>query len=126
MLSTLTVLKVSTQPTYIILKANLHTHTTVSDGEYTPQQVINLYADRNYDVLAITDHHTREAYPQTKDYAANRGILLVPGEEVTAQWYDKQFKHIVALFTTHTLGLTGDKPVDYLFSKIHEKVQSES
>ena len=37
-------------------KGNLHTHTTQSDGQYTPEQAIAWYHERGYDFLAITDH----------------------------------------------------------------------
>lgn len=38
-------------------KANLHTHTTQSDGELTPSQVIDEYRSRGYTILAITEHN---------------------------------------------------------------------
>ncbi len=38
------------------LKGNLHLHTTVSDGEKTPQQAVDGYREHGYDFLAITDH----------------------------------------------------------------------
>jgi hypothetical protein len=37
-------------------KGNLHTHTTKSDGQRSPEQVIALYAGQGYDFLALTDH----------------------------------------------------------------------
>lgn len=37
-------------------KGNLHTHTTVSDGILTPAAVAALYAAKDYDFLALTDH----------------------------------------------------------------------
>jgi hypothetical protein len=39
------------------LKANLHTHTTRSDGSLDPAVVIDAYHQADYDVLAITDHN---------------------------------------------------------------------
>ncbi|KMQ50024.1 Phosphoesterase PHP, N-terminal precursor [Chitinispirillum alkaliphilum] len=38
-------------------KANLHTHTTQSDGKYTPDQTIDIYRERGYQILSITDHN---------------------------------------------------------------------
>lgn len=38
-------------------KANLHTHTTLSDGENTPEQVKKMYKEEGYSVLAYTDHN---------------------------------------------------------------------
>lgn len=36
--------------------ANLHTHTTYSDGEFAPHEVIDLYHKRGVHILALTDH----------------------------------------------------------------------
>ncbi|MBN1555951.1 MAG: hypothetical protein JXA11_14500 [Phycisphaerae bacterium] len=38
-------------------KANLHTHTTQSDGGLRPDQVIDEYHNRGYTILALTDHN---------------------------------------------------------------------
>ena len=57
-------------------KGNLHTHTTVSDGVRTPEEVIALYREKGYDFLAITDHwHTSE------NRVTEDGMLLLSGCE---------------------------------------------
>ncbi|MBQ3219906.1 MAG: hypothetical protein IJB32_04875 [Clostridia bacterium] len=38
-------------------KANLHTHSTVSDGSMTPKQVKKVYQEKGYSVVAFTDHN---------------------------------------------------------------------
>lgn len=43
-------------------KANLHTHTTVSDGNFHPHDVIDMYHEDEYEVLALSDHN-RVTYP---------------------------------------------------------------
>lgn len=45
-------------------KANLHTHTTVSDGEFHPHKVIDMYREDGYQILALSDHN-RVTYPWT-------------------------------------------------------------
>lgn len=37
-------------------KINLHTHTTVSDGRRTPEEVARIYREEGYDAVALTDH----------------------------------------------------------------------
>lgn len=37
-------------------KANLHCHTTISDGKYTPEEIKEIYKSRGYNVVAYTDH----------------------------------------------------------------------
>ena len=39
-----------------MLKGALHCHTTRSDGQGTPEEVIAMHADHGYDFMALTDH----------------------------------------------------------------------
>ncbi|MBN1821710.1 MAG: hypothetical protein JW833_13405 [Prolixibacteraceae bacterium] len=50
--------------TYNQYKANLHTHTTRSDGSYSPQWVVDSYKNLGYSILSITDHNAA-TYPWT-------------------------------------------------------------
>lgn len=38
-------------------KANLHTHTTISDGVFSPEETVQMYKERGYQILALTDHN---------------------------------------------------------------------
>ncbi len=38
-------------------KTNLHTHTNISDGHMTPEEIVERYKAAGYQVLAITDHN---------------------------------------------------------------------
>lgn len=40
----------------MILKGQLHAHTTMSDGRLTPQETADEYARLGFHFLAITDH----------------------------------------------------------------------
>ena len=37
---------------------DLHTHTTASDGQYTPAELVRLAKEKGLSVLAVTDHDT--------------------------------------------------------------------
>ena len=37
-------------------KANLHCHTTISDGEFTPEEIKAAYQKEGYSIVAYTDH----------------------------------------------------------------------
>ena len=37
---------------------DLHSHTTASDGQLTPSELVNRAANRQVNILAITDHDT--------------------------------------------------------------------
>ncbi len=58
-------------------KGNLHTHTTNSDGELSPEEVAAWYRDRGYDFLAITDHNK-----VTEVEGAFPNFLLIKGVEI--------------------------------------------
>ncbi|MEA5136697.1 MAG: hypothetical protein VB035_11245 [Candidatus Fimivivens sp.] len=48
-------------------KANLHCHSTLSDGKLTPQQLKEVYRTHGYSILAITDHETPYDHTQMTD-----------------------------------------------------------
>lgn len=75
-------------------KGNLHTHSTESDGQASPQQLVDIYAENAYDFLAITDHMQ---LTDTTGLDA-RGLLLIPGSELHGgQGELGQHYHVVAL-----------------------------
>ena len=39
------------------LKGNIHSHSTVSDGMFSPRELAELYRDHGYAFLAMTDHN---------------------------------------------------------------------
>lgn len=48
-------------------KANLHMHTTVSDGELTPEEAKSVYQERGYSILAYTDHNILVSHEDLTD-----------------------------------------------------------
>lgn len=79
---------------------DLHTHTTGSDGEKTPEELIDLAISKKITALAITDHDTVDSIEKAVKYAKSKDILLIPGIEVEAQIKKGQM-HILALFVDY-------------------------
>jgi hypothetical protein len=83
-------------------KANLHTHTMVSDGWMNPQTVVEKYREKGYRILAVTDHNSVtypwnefskfEASNKTKKRIADK--VLKPQEEEYILPRDLEFKNI--------------------------------
>lgn len=48
-------------------KANLHCHTTISDGELTPEQVKDAYKAQGYSIIAFTDHERYRWHKELDD-----------------------------------------------------------
>ena len=59
-------------------KANLHCHTTLSDGEFTPEQIKAAYQEQGYSIVAFTDHRRYENHTQLND----EGFLALAALEV--------------------------------------------
>ena len=59
------------------LRCALHAHTTRSDGELSPAELVALYERAGFDVLAITDHWVRTDAPSTER------LLVIPSSELS-------------------------------------------
>jgi predicted metal-dependent phosphoesterase TrpH len=65
-------------------KADLHTHTTYSDGSLTPAQLVARAVQRGLQVMALTDHDCTDGLPEALEEAARYpGFLLIPGVELS-------------------------------------------
>lgn len=63
-------------------RADLHCHSTCSDGSLSPLQLLELAAKNGLNALSITDHDSIGAYtPDTLEKAKQLGIVLLPGVE---------------------------------------------
>jgi len=75
------------------LKANLHTHTTLSDGDRSVEERARQYRERGYSVLAVTDHRV------TADVAAvsAEDFLVLGGIELHPECPGAECYHLVGL-----------------------------
>lgn len=48
-------------------KANLHCHTNVSDGKFSPEEVKAMYVKEGYSIVAFTDHELLIPHPELRD-----------------------------------------------------------
>lgn len=77
---------------------DLHTHSTASDGELTPDQLARRAAEKGVRVLAITDHDTIAGIEPARQAAQCLGseLQIIPGVEMSATW-GSQGVHVVGL-----------------------------
>ena len=78
------------------LNADLHCHSTASDGTLAPAAVVSRAHANGVDLLALTDHDELLGLPEAMATAAELGLRFVPGVEVSVSWLD-QTLHIVGL-----------------------------
>lgn len=65
-------------------RADLHCHSTCSDGSLSPNELVDLAVSRDLQGLSITDHDAFNAYPDVLAYAASKGLEMVTGVEFSA------------------------------------------
>ncbi|WP_153160275.1 3',5'-nucleoside bisphosphate phosphatase [Zoogloea sp. 1C4] len=78
------------------VNADLHCHSTASDGTLAPAAVVRRAHANGVDLLALTDHDELLGLPEAAATAAELGLRFVPGVEVSVSWLD-QTVHIVGL-----------------------------
>ena len=76
---------------------DLHTHTDASDGLLAPAELVDLASRRGLSVLGITDHDTIDGLAAASERAAERGITLVPGVELSTTGTGAEL-HILGYF----------------------------
>ena len=80
------------------MKVDLHSHSTVSDGLDAPAALVERMADAGLQAFALTDHDTLQGLPEARVEADRRGIELISGAEISAEWGGQDDIHILALF----------------------------
>lgn len=81
----------------VVLNADLHCHSTVSDGLLAPAEVVRRAHANGVDLLALTDHDELGGVAEARAAADEIGLRFVDGVEVSISWGDDQTVHIVAL-----------------------------
>jgi 3-dehydroquinate dehydratase-2 len=67
-------------------KANLHCHTTISDGRKTPEEIKDLYMKKGYSIVAYTDH---EVFLLHNDLTDDRFLAMNGFEVEIMNWYGR-------------------------------------
>jgi len=65
-------------------RADMHVHSTASDGSLAPEEVVRLAARSGLAAVGLTDHDAVDGLRPAEQAAREAGILLVPGVELSA------------------------------------------
>lgn len=80
-----------------MVKMELHIHSTFSDGELSPKEIVDLALQENVKLLSFTDHDELGAYHEVLDYGEANGLILIPGIELNTDGEDGEL-HILGYF----------------------------
>jgi 3',5'-nucleoside bisphosphate phosphatase len=79
------------------LKADLHTHTTKSDGALTPRELVLRAKNSGLRIISITDHDTIDALEDAIELGKHEGVEVIPGMELSAVYNGYEI-HILGYF----------------------------
>jgi predicted metal-dependent phosphoesterase TrpH len=81
-----------------VSRVDLHIHSNVSDGKYTPEEIVAKAAEIGLAYLALTDHDSVEGIPAAKKAAADfPGLTFIPGVEISPDVPDGEV-HVLGYF----------------------------
>jgi len=82
-------------------KADLHMHSTYSDGTLTVEQLVRKAADAGLSIISLTDHDNASGIGEAIGVGAEVGVEVIPGMELSASVGDQDI-HILGYFFDHT------------------------
>ena len=65
------------------MKADLHLHSTASDGTCTPEELVRRAHAMGLTCMALTDHDSAEGVDSAAREARRLGVTLIPGVELS-------------------------------------------
>ncbi len=77
--------------------ADLHIHTTASDGTFSPRRVVREAAKKGLHTIAITDHDTVQGIPEAIQAGRDMNVEVIPGVELAVDERGSEV-HILGLF----------------------------
>ncbi|MDD6796458.1 MAG: PHP domain-containing protein [Clostridiaceae bacterium] len=80
-----------------MIKVDFHTHTTSSDGQLTPTEMVTRAFNLNVKYLAITDHDTISGLKEAQEIASSLDINIIPGIELSTT-HNNESIHILGFF----------------------------
>ena len=75
---------------------DLHSHSTASDGFYSPTELVRRAAEAGVKVLGLTDHDTTAGLYEAEVAAEEVGIQCIYGVEISVTW-ERKTLHVVGL-----------------------------
>jgi predicted metal-dependent phosphoesterase TrpH len=84
------------------VKADLHLHTTASDGRLEPKEIVSLAIKVGLDVIAVTDHDTIDGVvPALAAASDSHSLTVIPGVEINTDVARGEV-HILGYFIDYT------------------------
>ena len=90
--------------------ADLHNHTTASDGDFSPRDLVTAAAEKKITALGVTDHDTLDGLSDALDAGTACGVEVIPGVEISVRFNRPFFTgtlHVLTYFSGRLLKESG-------------------
>lgn len=94
---------------------DLHTHSSYSDGTFTPEEIVALAAERGLTTFALTDHDTTAGWAEAQAAADAAGIRVIPGVEFSSS-LEGNSVHVLAYWPS-----AGDEAFAAELQRLHDE-----
>ncbi|MEI7554893.1 PHP domain-containing protein [Candidatus Chlorohelix sp.] len=84
---------------------DLHTHTSASDGKWSPQDLINVAAAQKIQTLSVCDHETTANLKTLQLLARMHGIQFISGVEIAVEHRNKNYHLLLYGFNPESIKL---------------------
>ncbi|HEY2703209.1 MAG TPA: PHP domain-containing protein [Candidatus Dormibacteraeota bacterium] len=76
---------------------DLHMHTTASDGDLEPEELVGRCAGAGLTTIAVTDHNSTVHVTRARAESDRLGLELIPACEISTRWQEREH-HLLAYF----------------------------
>lgn len=107
---------------------DLHTHSTKSDGSYTPTELVDYAITKGLCAVALTDHDTIDgldealAHAKALTQAGKPSIEVIPGIEFSTE-YEKKDVHVVGLYISYGAPAFHSRLREFVDSRINRNIK---
>lgn len=85
----------------MFMKGDFHVHSTASDGELSPRDIIITAKKRGIDIISLADHNSTDGIEEAVKAGKEFGVAVIPGVELSTR-YKNESIHILGYFTNES------------------------
>lgn len=89
----------------MLMKGDLHIHSTASDGCLNPKEIVILAKSLGIDTIAISDHNSIDGVTEASEAGKKHGVSVIPAVELSTRFYDESI-HILGYFRNEKFNST--------------------
>ena len=112
-----------------MIKIDLHTHSSASDGTLSPRSLVKLAAETGLRAISLTDHDTIDGIDDALQAGMDFGVEIIPGVEISVNWEEGSM-HLLGYYIDHlhdsmtdalqTCKLSRDNRNEKILSRLNE------